>query len=108
MTMTKASDILPDNEWWDELDRQRAATGGGKEELCLEIIEIMEGGPMSAKKTCQRRSKNASAGRSKNTSAMVVRRPPNWGPSSDIRLGLGRDYLPVCPSWHGVSGSCSD
>src|ERR1700684_1044718 len=31
-------------------------------------------------KTCQRRSKNASAGRSKNTSAMLARRPPNWGP----------------------------
>ena len=29
---------------------------------------------------CQRRSKNASAGRSKNTSAMLARRPPNWGP----------------------------
>ena len=28
---------------------------------------------------CQRRSKNASAGRSKNTSAMLARRPPNWG-----------------------------
>ena len=26
--------------------------------------------------------------------------------SSDIRLG--RVYPPVCPSWHGVSGSCSD
>jgi hypothetical protein len=51
MTMTKASDILPDNEWWDELDRQRAATGGGKEELCLEIAEIMGEGPISAKKT---------------------------------------------------------
>jgi hypothetical protein len=30
---------------------QRAATGCGKEELCFEISEIMEGGPMSAKKT---------------------------------------------------------
>ena len=30
--------------------------------------------------SCQRRSKNASAGRSKNTSAMLARRPPNWGP----------------------------
>ena len=55
---------------------------------------------------CQRRSKNASAGRSKNTSTMLASRAPNWGPSSDIRLG--RDYPPVCPSWHGVSGSCSD
>lgn len=49
--MAKASDILPDNEWWDELDRQRTATAGGKEELCLESAEIMERGPMSAKKT---------------------------------------------------------
>jgi hypothetical protein len=57
---------------------------------------------------CQRRSKNASAGRSKNTSAMVAGRPRPGGLSSDIRLGLGRDYLPVCLSWHGVSGSCSD
>jgi hypothetical protein len=28
---------------------------------------------------CQRRSKNASAGRSKNTSALLAIRPPNWG-----------------------------
>jgi len=56
--------------------------------------------------SCQRHSKNGSAGRSKNTSAMLARRPPNWDLSSDIRLG--RDYPPVCPSWHGVSGSCSD
>ena len=26
--------------------------------------------------------------------------------SSDIRLGS--DYLPACPSWHGVSSACSD
>jgi len=26
--------------------------------------------------------------------------------SSDFRLGW--DYPPVCPSWHGVSGACSD
>jgi hypothetical protein len=32
--------------------------------------------------------------------------PRTGGLSSDIRLG--RDYPPVCPSWHGVSGSCSD
>jgi hypothetical protein len=29
---------------------------------------------------CQRRSKNTSVCRSKNTSAMLARRPPNWGP----------------------------
>ena len=48
---------------------------------------------------CQRRSKNASAGRSKNTSAMLARRPPNWGPfrqASSLRgiirrsIGAGR------------------
>ena len=50
MTMAKASDILPDNEWRDELDRQRAAIGGDKEELCLDA-EIMDGVPMIAKKT---------------------------------------------------------
>ena len=56
---------------------------------------------------CQRHSKNASAGQSKNTSLMVARRPPDPGClSSDIRLG--RDYPPVCPSWHGVSGAYSD
>src|SRR6266581_1051607 len=32
--------------------------------------------------------------------------PRTGGLSSVIRLG--RDYPPVCPSWHGVSGSCSD
>jgi hypothetical protein len=26
--------------------------------------------------------------------------------SSGIRLGS--DYPPACPSWHGVSGACSD
>ena len=66
----------------------------------------LEAGPLSQWLFCQRRSKNASAGRSKNTSTMLASRAPNWGPSSDIRLG--RDYPPVCPSWHGVSGSCSD
>jgi hypothetical protein len=48
---------------------------------------------------CQRRSNNASAGRSKNTSAMLTRRPPNWGPfrqASSLRgiilrgIGAGR------------------
>ena len=29
---------------------------------------------------CQRRSKDASAGRSKSTSMVLARRPPNWGP----------------------------
>jgi hypothetical protein len=41
--VAKASDILPDNEWWEEVDRQRATTGGGKEELCMEIAEVIEG-----------------------------------------------------------------
>ena len=31
-------------------------------------------------KGCQRRSKDASAGRSKSTSMVLARRPPNWGP----------------------------
>ena len=48
---------------------------------------------------CQRRSNNASAGRSKNTSAILTRRPPNWGPfrqASSLRgiilrgIGAGR------------------
>jgi hypothetical protein len=34
----------------------------------------------SANITCQRRSKNASDGRSKNTSIMLARRPPHWEP----------------------------
>ena len=51
------------------------------------------------KRLCQRRSNNASAGRSKNTSAMLTRRPPNWGPfrqASSLRgiilrgIGAGR------------------
>src|SRR3954469_6645530 len=29
---------------------------------------------------CQRRSKNASVCRSKNASAMLAKKPPNWGP----------------------------
>jgi hypothetical protein len=57
--------------------------------------------------SCQRRSKNASACRSKNTSAMPARRPPNWGPfSSNVRRGW--DYPSACPGWPGVSGACSD
>ena len=38
---------------------------------------------------CQRRSKNASACRSKNTSVMLARRPPNRGPFPQTS-GLGR------------------
>src|SRR5262249_7668766 len=60
------------------------------------------GGPI-----CQRRSKTASACRSKNTSVMLARRVPELGAfSSDIMLGS--DYPPACPSWHGVSCACSD
>src|SRR5262245_6181486 len=58
-------------------------------------------------KRCQRRSKTASACRSKNTSVMLARRVPELGAfSSDIMLGS--DYPPACPSWHGVSCACSD
>ena len=39
---------------------------------------------------CQRRSKNASARRSQNTSAMLARRPPNWGPFGQV---LGLDWI---------------
>ena len=51
--------------------------------------EIVAGGPIHvygalrgrALAGCQRRSKNASVSRSKNTSVMLARRPPpNWGP----------------------------
>jgi hypothetical protein len=56
---------------------------------------------------CQRRSENASAGRSKNTSTMLARRPPRTGGfSSGIRLGS--DYPPAYPSWRGVSCAYSD
>jgi integrase len=56
---------------------------------------------------CQRRSKTASACRSKNTSVMLARRVPELGAfSSDIMLGS--DYPPACPSWHGVNCACSD
>jgi len=35
------------------------------------------------------------------------RKTPELGAfSSGIRLGW--DYPPACPSWHGVSGVCSD
>ena len=44
--------------------------------LALEDIEQA----IAESEMCQRRSKNASAGRSKNTSVMLARRPPNWGP----------------------------
>jgi len=45
---------------------------------------------------CQRRGKNASAGRSKSTSAMLARRPPNWGPRfalSNAQCRKGRDTV---------------
>ena len=43
---------------------------------------------ISSSTRCQRRSKNASASRSKNTSALLARRPPNWGPFRQAS-GLG-------------------
>ena len=56
---------------------------------------------------CQRRGKNASAGRSKNTSAMLARRPPNWGPfSSGIKPAW--DYPARYRGWQGVSVACFD
>jgi hypothetical protein len=37
----------------------------------------------------------------------VGKKAPELGAfSSGIRLGW--DYPPACPSWHGVSGACSD
>jgi len=56
---------------------------------------------------CQRRSKIASACRSKNTSVTLARRPPNRGPFVQAS-GLDRIIRPGCLSWHGVSGACSD
>ena len=56
---------------------------------------------------CQRRSKNASAFRSKTASAMLAKKPPNRGPfSSSIRVEW--DYPPVYPSCPGMSGACFD
>ena len=38
---------------------------------------------------------------------MLARRPPELGAfSSGIKPGW--DYPPAFPSWHGVSGACSD
>jgi hypothetical protein len=56
---------------------------------------------------CQRRSNNASAGQSKNTSVTLAGRPPKLG-SFVSGIRLGSDYLPAYPSSHGVSGACSD
>src|SRR5271168_4064588 len=56
---------------------------------------------------CQRRSKNASAGRSKSTSAKLVRRPPEPG-ALGLGIRLGSDYPPAYPSWQGVGVACSD
>jgi transposase len=54
---------------------------------------------------CQRRSKDASAFRSKTTSAMLAKKPPNREPfSSSVRVG--QDYPPVCPSLPVVSDAC--
>jgi hypothetical protein len=56
---------------------------------------------------CQRRSKNASAGRSKSTSAKLVRRPAEPG-ALGLGIRLGSDYPPAYPSWQGVGVACSD
>ena len=55
---------------------------------------------------CQRRSKNASLGRRKNTSMMLVRRPGIGCFFFSLRLGW--DCLPAYRRWSGVSGACSD
>jgi hypothetical protein len=47
-----------------------------------EAIALQEARPTSS--SCQRRSKNASVGRSKNTSVPLARRPPNWGPFRQV------------------------
>jgi hypothetical protein len=61
--------------------------------------------PIAAR--CQRRSKNASAGRSKSTSAKLVRRPAEPG-ALGLGIRLGSDYPPAYPSWQGVGVACSD
>jgi short-subunit dehydrogenase len=55
---------------------------------------------------CQRRSENASAGRSKNTSAMLARRSPRTG--GFLLAVKAGDYPPGYRSWQGVSVACSD
>jgi hypothetical protein len=44
------------------------------------ISRLSRSSGVLSKHTCQRRIKNASACPSKNTSVMLARRPPNWGP----------------------------
>jgi hypothetical protein len=64
-------------------------------------------GTALSRETCQRRSKNASAGRSKSTSAKLVRRPAELG-ALGLGIRLGSDYPPAYPSWQGVGVACSD
>ena len=83
-----------------ELSRaaKRCLTPKG-DEICLALLKLTP-------RTVNAAAKMHRLAGAKIQSTMLASRPPNWGPSSDIRLG--RDYPPVCPSWHGVSGSCSD
>jgi putative SOS response-associated peptidase YedK len=61
--------------WWKKpLKEMRLATFNARAETVAE--------------KCQRHLKNASARRSKSTSVMLARRPPNWGPFRQAS-GLG-------------------
>jgi len=79
----------------------------------LDTIRTGDGRPLAPflrrdiERMCQRRSKNASAGRSKNTSAMLARRPRNWGPFPSGIKPLW-DYPPRYRSWRDVSVACFD
>ena len=47
----------------------------------FDLVFKLDGAPGKREvESCQRRSKDASAGRSKSTSMVLARRPPNWGP----------------------------
>jgi hypothetical protein len=61
-------------------DLARTARNGRREITKRLEQDLMDGKRSSFRPRCQRRSKNSSAGRSKNTSAMLAIRPPNWGP----------------------------
>ena len=56
---------------------------------------------------CQRRSKNASASPSENTSIMVASRGPRIGGFS-LEVKAGWNYPPGYRCWQGVSVACFD
>src|ERR1035437_6423320 len=71
--------------------------------VILLILQHFMSGSDGIARSCQRRRDNASARRRENTSMMLAKRPPNWGPfrkASGLGGGIRRRVQRQVPANH--------